>query len=268
MPELPEVETIRRALAEYCLNETLETVSVKTPALIKNASVDRFLNEFRHKQLVEIERRAKFLIFNFENRYMVCHLGMSGIFLKDASQSRFPQHIHLIWEFKSGKRLYYQDVRKFGKFWLYDTQPDFTNLGVEPFSEHFTFERLKALIQHKKTGIKLFLMDQSNIAGIGNIYASEILFRAGISPLKKCSDLSDREIRSLYSAIQEILQSAIKNFGTTYSAYRTVSGENGQNQNFLKVYQKAGLPCHQCATPIEKIILGNRSTFYCPRCQK
>lgn len=268
MPELPEVETIRRQLNSEYAGKTVENVTVFTPSVLKNCSAGKFRSLLQRRKLERIERRGKFLIFFFEGVYVVVHLGMSGIFVKERRFSNYPGHIHIRFRFVSGKKLYYQDVRRFGKIWLYKSKPKFPDLGLEPLDENFTLNKFSKLINLKRQNVKSFLMDQRIIAGIGNIYANEILFRAGISPLRRTESLRAEEIAALFKAIPTVLRSALERFGTTYRAYQTVSGDSGENQMFLQVYHREAQPCTVCATPIRKVIIGNRSTFYCPKCQK
>jgi formamidopyrimidine-DNA glycosylase len=268
MPELPEVETIRRQLIPLYRGEIIYKVNLKTTSLLKNCPAEDFQCDLSGKRVVDFLRRGKFLIFHCENLYPVFHLGMSGIFLQDKGESRYPQHIHLEMKFESGKELYFQDMRKFGNIRLYKELPQFPELGVEPLNGELTVEKLTEMLRAKKMNIKQFLMSQEHIAGIGNIYASEILFEAQISPLRRTFELNEAEVVALDRAIGAILISSIEKFGTTYSAYRTVAGSSGENQHFLRVYQRAGEGCYRCGGIVQKIVLGNRSTFFCGECQK
>jgi formamidopyrimidine-DNA glycosylase len=193
---------------------------------------------------------------------------MSGIFLKDKTESAYPQHIHVELHFESGKQLFFQDARKFGKIWLYREYPQLPQLGIDPTITKLTSPALQNLLENRQMNMKAFLLDQSIIAGIGNIYASEILFRAKISPLRKANEVNETEIPALRQAIDFVLHSAIEKFGTTYSVFRTPNGQPGENQHFLKVYQRDGEPCVHCGGQIKKIVLGSRSTFFCENCQK
>jgi formamidopyrimidine-DNA glycosylase len=269
MPELPEVETIRRQLVDYCLNDPISNVrfSEFVGSVLQNCDSTTFREAVVGQAVRAITRKGKYLFWELDELYVVVHLGMSGIFITDRAHSNYPQHIHLAFLFDSGKELFFQDMRRFGKIWLEREKPRIATLGIDPISETLIPELFRDLLKKRDTNIKLFLMDQRYIAGIGNIYASEMLFLAGISPLRKTSSLSDEEIEKLYSALYEVLNSAIKRFGTTYSAYRTVNGVSGENQHFLKVYQREGEPCFQCGLPLHKIVLGSRSTFYCEKCQ-
>lgn len=268
MPELPEVETIRRQLLPLYRGKTFQKVLVKSPVLLQNCDADFFSNALSGQKLNNLGRVGKFLILECDACYPVFHLGMSGIFLKDKSESKYPQHIHVEMQFDDGAMLYFQDMRKFGKIWLYKDYPELPTLGLDPINEELTIAQLAAFLEGRNTSIKQFLMNQKPIAGIGNIYASEILFDAAILPQRKADSLMDAEITRLHTAIHKILHAAIDRFGTTYDAYRTVNGESGRNQHFLKVYQRAGQPCVSCGSGILKKVMGNRSTFFCNNCQQ
>jgi formamidopyrimidine-DNA glycosylase len=268
MPELPEVETIRRQLQQIYCGETILTIKVNSSKILKEIDSENFVNGLKNKTIREFCRYGKNLFFNCEDIYPVFHLGMSGIFLKSRDDSLYPQHIHIEFVFLSGKELFYQDMRKFGKVWLSKDKPRFDKLGVDPMDEKFALNTFKKLLTSRNMNLKLFLMDQTLIAGIGNIYANEILFHAGILPFRKTGEIINSEIAKIYKAILLILTEAIDKYGTSYSAYRTVSGEPGDNQNFLKVYHREARECFICKEPIQKTIMGSRSTFYCKNCQK
>lgn len=268
MPELPEVETIARAIRERYLGQKILRVFAWESQVYQDITASEFASRLSGRRIQAVHRAGKFLYFDCEDCYPIFHLGMSGIFIQSRQQSKYPQHIHLEFHFQNGSQLCFQDVRKFGKIFLSYHLPKFPQLGVEPLSEEFTLHKFTKMLNLKAVRIKNFLMDQSQIAGIGNIYASEALFRAGIHPLRVANSLSDREVRKLHRSIREVLQEAVERFGTTYSAYRTVTGETGQNQHFLNVYQRDGAPCPNCGAEIQKIIMNSRSTFYCGACQR
>ncbi len=267
MPELPEVETIRRQLAPVFEGRVLEAIQFRYAGLLQNARPAEVQDALQGKPLQKLDRFGKFLIFRFPENHLVFHLGMSGIFIRDERQSRYPQHIHVVMQFSGNQPLFYQDFRKFGKIWLYGPVLDFSEYGIDPFDKKFTLNHFRQLLHSTRKNIKQFLMDQHLIVGIGNIYANEMLFAAGILPTKRTDELTPEQEERLFASIRPILQKAIERFGTTYSAYRTVEGESGQNQHFLQVYHREGEPCYRCGTPIKKIVLGSRSTFYCPKCQ-
>ncbi|MGH1363546.1 MAG: bifunctional DNA-formamidopyrimidine glycosylase/DNA-(apurinic or apyrimidinic site) lyase [Calditrichia bacterium] len=267
MPELPEVETTRRQLLPICKGETISEVLIHQPVLLKNCDAEQFRYDLVGRTIEDIDRLSKYLIFRCGEVFPVVHLGMSGVFLKDRADSKYPKHIHIEWTFESGKQLFYQDMRRFGKVWLYHHYPVFEKLGIDPISQTLTLEKLSELLDKRSTTMKLFLMDQQKLSGIGNIYASEILFESEILPQRLSTSLSEEEREKLFEQIHAVLKWAINNFGTTYSAYQTVNGEAGKMQTYLKTYQRHGEPCKRCTGIIEKEVMGSRSTFFCRSCQ-
>ena len=268
MPELPEVETVRRQIQQGYLQARIVRVKTQPVRIFKNITPAQFSRALEGKKILAVERVGKFMYWKVGKVYPAFHLGMSGIFISDRSLSLYPQHIHVSFYFQDGRTLHFQDVRKFSKIFLFSTPPAFPELGVDPLRENFTLNNFKKLLTSRKIAVKNLLMDQRMIAGIGNIYASEILFLSGIHPQRQCDTLKNSETGRLFRTIPKVLSRAIKHFGTTYTAYRTVQGEPGDNQNFLKVYQKAGEPCSGCRNLIQKSVLNSRSTFYCPKCQR
>lgn len=268
MPELPEVETIVRQIKPLYLGKTITHIKANPVRIFKNTSAKDFASALINKKLCSIRRYGKFLIWQVGDVHPVFHLGMSGIFIRNKSNSLYPQHIHITFKFEDGSYLYFQDVRKFSKVFLYNYNPKFENLGLDPTNKNFTLIKFKKLLHLSGITIKSFLMDQHRIAGIGNIYANESLFEAEINPFKPANKLSDKEENRLYSSIKMILEQAIKHFGTTYTSYRTVEGKVGENRDLLKVYHKVGKPCPRCGNVISKTIINSRSTFFCKACQK
>ncbi len=268
MPELPEVETIVRQIAARYLSARIIEVTANPVIIFQNITAAAFKQSLEGKTLLKVERYGKFMYWTVDDVYPVYHLGMSGIFISDSATSLYPRHIHIHFRFSDGLQLFFQDVRKFSKIYLYRQIPNFAHLGPDPTQENFTLNNFKKLLHLRKLVLKSFLMDQRVLAGIGNIYASEILFDAGLRPARNTQSLTEREIKTLYHSIKKILKLATERFGTTYSAYRTVEGINGENQNFLKVYQRYGESCMRCGTPIEKTVINSRSTFFCKKCQK
>lgn len=268
MPELPEVETIAQQIRDQYVGRRIIDIDTRPIAIFQNITARGFKKELKGKKLNAVKRYGKFLYWEVEGIYPVFHLGMSGIFISDKSQSKFPQHIHISIKFDSHLYLHFQDVRKFSKIYLYHAAPDFTTqLGIDPTQENFTLINFKKLLNLKSVMIKSFLMDQKIIAGIGNIYANEILYNANIHPTRPAYTIDGKEATRLYGSIKKIIKLATERCGTSYSAYRTIGGETGRNQNFLKVYQKEGSICEKCGTNIEKLWINNRSTFYCRKCQ-
>ena len=268
MPELPEVETVARQLKSYYLGKIITEVETKPGRIFINCTPKEFSQALINKKLQNIDRYGKFLIWEVDGIFPVFHLGMSGAFFRDRNKTSYPKHIHLSFKFSDNSRLFFQDIRKFGKILIFKDKPQFPELGPDPFSENFTLINLRELLNLSAVVIKTFLMDQHRIAGIGNIYANEILYRAGISPFRPARSINRKEAEKLFQAIRYILQKAISNFGTTYSVFQTVEGIDGENQNFLKVYQKEGKTCSRCGGEIKKVYINKRSTFFCEKCQK
>lgn len=266
MPELPEVETIRRALEGEILGRMLIDLQVKERAhLLKNCSPAQ-LKSLIGRRLRSLERRGKLLIFNFGNHSLVLHLGMSGRLLLQPAT-----HTRLILRFSGEKTLYFDDARRFGRLYLMESKrlqelKPLRELGIEPFSSNYTFEAFQELLQTSRE-IKRLMMDQRKLAGLGNIYANEALFVAQIHPQRPAASLSPVEMRRLFKAIPRVLQRALAYGGTSIASYRTPQGELGRFQSHFSVYNQAGKPCRRCRTPIEKIIQGGRSSYFCPRCQ-
>jgi len=268
MPELPEVETIARQIRQSYLNLEIKTIEAQPVKIFQNISAEEFCFRLQGKKLNSVNRYGKYLIWKLENFFAVYHLGMSGIFLRNIKYSRYPKYIHICFQFEDGQWLFFQDVRKFSKIFLYSNKPKFNNIGIDPLTKKFTLNKFKELLNLSGMNIKTFLMDQKFIAGIGNIYANEALFLAGIVPFRPANQIKAEEAERLFKAIQQVLTQAIQNFGTSYSVYRTVEGNAGDNQNYLKIYQREGEDCFRCGARIMRTVINSRSTFYCPNCQK
>ena len=273
MPELPEVETVRIALCNELLNEKIKTVQIKNNKLRYPVSRDFELN-LKNIQVRKILRRGKFLIFFLEKDIsFICHLGMTGTF---RIQKKYDQekHDHVIFFF-SKNVVVYNDVRKFGFLKIENStnvlnSKHIKNLGIEPLEARFDFNFLKNQLKNKKYCIKTFLMNQKNIAGLGNIYCSEILFDCGISPKRLSYKLKKAEIERLICSIKKIINSAIKKGGTTIQNYLAPEGKLGYFQNSLRVYGRSEKSCFRCSNnvKIKKIFIQGRSTFFCKKCQK
>jgi len=266
MPELPEVETIRRALQQELLGLTLRELHVKERVhLLKNCTPTELERRLKGRRLQAISRRGKYLIFDLGGHSMILHLRMSGRLLFEPAR-----HTRLILHF-SKKKLYLDDARRFAMLYLANTKrldelEPLSKLGVEPLSSGYTLEVFLKLLQTKRE-IKRVLLDQQSLAGLGNIYANEALFEAGIHPQRPASSLSPLEAERLFEAIPCVLQRAIAAGGTSIDSYRTPQGEPGRFQHQFRIYTRQGRPCHQCGTPIERISQGGRSSYFCPRCQ-
>jgi len=266
MPELPEVETLRRALAQELEGRTLNALKIYEPRLLQNASEQTLQRALVGRRLRAVKRRAKFLLFDFGENTVILHLRMTGwLTLSPIENSRF------VFEFTGNKTLYFHDTRRLATLHLVPSAhahelPPLAALGIEPFQPSYTFKNFRALLQTDQE-IKRLLLDQRKIAGIGNIYACEALFASKIHPRRPAMSLSRSEARRLFAQIEKVLAQAIAKQGTSVRTYRGLTGEPGGFQNFLKVYDRAGEPCVRCRTPIVRIEQGGRGTYFCPQCQ-
>ncbi len=277
MPELPEVETIKRTLAPFVIGKTIEKVEVNLPRIIQYPDdKEEFKAKLRGETIIDLARRGKYLLFHTTNYLLLSHLRMEGrygVYKKDEEREK---HTHVIFTFTDGTELRYKDVRKFGTMHLYEKNIDvaktpLAKLGLEPLANDLTFELFKEKYQEhnrKARPIKNLLLEQTFIAGLGNIYVDEVLFLAKISPTRSANSVTDEELKKLYTAIRTILTKAINLGGSSIKSYVNGLGEIGMFQNEHQVYQRDEEPCYECNTPIMKIRLNGRGTHYCPTCQK
>jgi len=265
MPELPEVETIRRDLEKIIIGKKITKVCVHHPAVVREPGVEKFKKALTGVSVKRVLRRAKVLILELSNgKSLVIHLRMTGqlVYPGDGLKSRVSFHL------SNGKIVDFNDQRLFGELRLMDdwrTLKFIQGLGPEPFD--ITAEQFKEMLAKKKTKIKPLLMDQAFVSGIGNLYAAEALFRAKIDPKRPAQQLSDREKEKLFQAIKRVLQEAIHYGGSSVDDYVRVSGERGDYARHPKVYGRDGKPCFVCKTIIKRTALGGRGTYFCPKCQ-
>lgn len=277
LPELPEVESVRRGLNELVVGERVERVEVYWPRIIESPVVPEFQTRLVGQTVENVKRRGKFLLFYFTEEVLISHLRMEGKYqfvdpsaeIEDAAQTK---HTHVVFHMESGYELRYLDVRKFGRMSLVEKGKEFAHkslakLGPEPIAEEFKLTEMSKFLTRRTKAIKGVLLDQQIVVGIGNIYADEILFSAKIHPSRPANSLTDSEEEKLYAAILSILAEAVKNGGTTIRSYQNAFGDIGTNQDYLQVYGKEGQPCETCGTKIEKIKVAARGTHYCPSCQ-
>lgn len=285
MPELPEVETIRKDLIREILNKKVKEVEVFKSKMV-DGGVSNFKKILLGNCIVGIDRIGKLMIFRLKNggRYLLAHMKMTGQLIYaskgklTAGGHNFPKlgelpnkYSHIIISFADGSRLFFNDMRQFGYMKIVDERglkKAESKFGVEPLQDNFSLEKFLESIRGKKTSIKVFLLNQKNVAGIGNIYADEILFDAGIRPSRKIESLSKKDIGKIYLSCNKIIKKAIKKRGTTFSDYVDGNGNKGNFTNCLKVYQRQGKKCKRCKTRINKTKIGGRGTYYCPKCQK
>ena len=269
MPELPEVETVTLELRESVEGLVLENCEIFRESYLRGQDISEFVKGVTGKRVLTISRRGKYIIWTLDKGMVMSHLGMTGKYMKLQVEEEIPKHTPALFRF-AGIRLILNDVRRFGRINYYGeglVPEQLTRLGIEPLSEDFTAGYLAEAFAGRKRSVKDLLMDQHIIAGLGNIYVSEILFRAGINPLTKGKEVQPVRIEWLVKETGEVLHSAIKHNGTTISDYKRVDAKSGEFQNFLKVYGKNGEPCPNCGTAIEKVVVGGRSSFFCGKCQ-
>jgi formamidopyrimidine-DNA glycosylase len=268
MPELPEVETIRLELINKIQNKTIVDAS-----LFQEKSLSGNLQAIVGKTIKSIIRRGKYLLFDLDGLFMIFHLRMSGrILMAFKGESKSP-YLKACFTLDDESRIDFIDVRKFGRITITDSLDTLqASLGVEPISDYFTLQSLMSLKEKKaKTALKSFLLDQSLICGIGNIYADEICFEAALSPFIQLKEIDDEKIKDLFFAIKNTLKKAIASHGTSLghglSNFKTPKGEKGRNQEKLSVYAQEGLGCLKCSTKIQKVRFKTRGTHFCPKCQ-
>lgn len=269
MPELPEVETIKRSLEREVVGKEIAGLELRRPGLLQDASLRELEAKAVGARIAGVRRRAKYLILDLDNRYsLVLHLGLEGRLLLDGKEAK---EVSLVLQFADGVKLHFDDIKGYGRLLLSPTSdverlPSLAKLGLEPFTPNYRWESFEKLMRTNQE-IKRLLLDQAKIAGVGNIYASEVLYRCRIHPRQLANELTLSEARCLFDEIQKIMEEAIQHRGSSVYHYRDIDGSKGEFQNFLKVYGRAGQPCERCRTPIEEIDQGGRGTFFCPKCQ-
>ena len=290
MPELPEVETVRRGLAPAFEGHALKGLTVRRRDL-RVAFPEHFAERMRGRHMLRLRRRAKYLLLDLDhNETLVMHLGMSGRFTIHGAHASRPgrfhnkapddgsgegKHDHVVFETDEGTRVVYTDHRRFGLMLLVPTADvekklqAAGDLGPEPLDDAFTPALLSEALKGKKTPIKAALLDQRVVAGLGNIYVCEALFRSGIAPKRLAKTVAGARCEKLVPAIKAVLKEAIKAGGSTLRDYAGADGELGYFQHHFLVYDREGEPCpNACGGTIKRIVQSGRSTFYCPKCQK
>jgi len=273
MPELPEVETIVRGLKKIIIGKLINNVIIREAKLIGYPDEEGFIEGIENREIIDIERRGKYILIRLnEEKTLVFHLRMTGKLLVKEREEIPDKHTHIIFELDNGLDLRFNNIRKFGRAYLIDgdnwqNAGGLSKLGPEPLSPYFTFDDFKNALKKRKTRIKALLLNQGFIAGLGNIYSDEALFRAGISPTRKADSLTDQEIAALYQAIRLILELGIEYGGTTFSDYLNAIGEKGKFQYQLQVYGRTGEDCLCCGQKIIRERVGGRNSHYCPHCQ-
>jgi len=273
MPELPEVETIRRTLAEHVRDIKIEEIKLIWPAAVCGWEDKAFEDLVTGRRIKTVDRRGKYLMILLdEDLTLIAHMRMTGRLNYYPDHQEPEKHTHVVFRLERGE-LHFSDVRKFGRIQAIPTPLRFSEsslgkLGPEPLDAEFTPEVLKERFWKKKLSVKAALLDQHVLAGLGNIYVDESLFRAGISPGRGVDTLSEEEISKLHQAIQNVLQAGIDAQGTSFRDYRDANGEKGSFQQSLQVYGRGGEPCQVCGQTLERKRLAGRTTVYCLSCQR
>ncbi|SIO05044.1 DNA-(apurinic or apyrimidinic site) lyase [Carnobacterium alterfunditum] len=274
MPELPEVETVRKGLEKLVSGASIKSVDVYWDRIISGSiASSEFKQLLTGEKIIGFDRRGKYIIFHFRQWAMVSHLRMEGKYEVEDSSKPLKKHTHVVFHLADGRDLRYLDVRKFGRMTLVPLGEEISMTGIrllgpEPTEETFDETTFYNNLQTKKRAIKPLLLDQKIVAGLGNIYVDEALFLAKIHPLRIANSLKKDEVSQLHKAIIKVLGDAVEAGGTTIRSYQNALGEAGTFQVNLSVYGKKGIPCIHCGTPIEKIKVAQRGTHFCSKCQR
>jgi formamidopyrimidine-DNA glycosylase len=274
MPELPEVETIRLMLEPHLVGRTFDRVAIDDPRLVRPFEPQAVAAELEGERVRAVERRGKYLVVRFESgRALLIHLRMTGS-LRHALRGGLhdDRHRRAVVKLDDGSDVAYRDVRRFGTWLLLEPgelEPYLgQKVGVEPLERSFNTRWLAERLEGRRAPIKAALLDQRTVAGLGNIYVDEALWRAQIHPLRPPESLGPEEIARLTRAVKEALKAGVRRQGASLRDYATPDGGRGRMQDRFRVYGRAGEPCHRCGTPIDKIRAGGRGTWYCPTCQR
>lgn len=274
MPELPEVETIKNELKSFLINKKFIGIKLENRRIIGYPKPNNFLKEIVDKKILDIERKGKYLIFHLSDNYkLTFHLRLSGRLIYDDDLKNEVKYSRIKFLLNKGV-LVFSEPRLLGRVYLYSDNKlpkilsSLNSLGKEPLMREFNFQYLKEKIKNRNTNIKSLLLDQRIACGVGNIYSDEALFCAQIHPKRKGSSLSDNEIKRLVKCLKKIIKLAIVKRGTTVSDYLRPNGKEGSFQKYLKVFRREGKNCFRCNEKIVRIKINNRSSFFCPNCQK
>ncbi len=271
MPELPEVETVLRTLEKQIKDHKIKNVEVRWSNTIAHPSVSEFTTRLSNQHFRGFDRLGKYLIFRLDEQVLIVHLRMEGKFYLEPIDIPIRKHTHVIFELDNGQSLRYNDTRKFGKMYLYhqdEALKALAKVGLDPWDKGLIPTYLLNKIRNRHIPLKQMLLDQSIIAGIGNIYADEICFACAMSPLKKVDTLTEDDCQQLIDNTKAILARAITAGGTTIRSYTSSLGISGRFQLSLNVHTKKDQLCHRCQSTIIKTKVAGRGTYYCPGCQK
>jgi len=269
MPELPEVETIARGLHLRLPGSTITGAAVYWPRTLARPALDEFRVQIVGRRVESVGRRGKYIVVELDRGYLLVHLKMSGqLFVAPAGEALDP-HVRAVLDLDGGRQLRFRDARKFGRIYLVDELEEVTApLGPEPLAADFTLDSFRRLLGRRSGRLKSMLLNQEFLAGVGNIYADEILFVARLNPLRRADTLTASEQARLYEAIRSVLHRAIAASGTTLPDRNYLDTEGQAGDYRAQVYGRAGDPCLTCGAPIERLVIGGRSTHFCPKCQQ
>ncbi len=274
MPELPEVETIAADLRPHLVGRTIVRCELRFPKIVRHPEPEEFVDGVAGRRIESLRRRGKYMLLGLgQNLVLVVHLGMTGQLRLFAPAVPLAAHTHAIFDLDDGRQLRYRDPRRFGRL-LLGTEVDLLaaralpRLGPEPIDPDFTPEQLYRALKRRRAPLKAVLLDQTTLAGVGNIYADESLYRARLRPDRLGSRISRQSAARLHDALRTALETAIKNRGSSVDTYRDAWGELGAQQEVLMVYGRAGQPCFTCGRPLSSVRIGGRTTVFCRRCQR
>ena len=270
MPELPEVEHIVRGLRPLLVGRTVVRATVLWPRTVACPDADQLPSQIAGRRVRSGGRRGTYIVLGLDAGCLLIHLKMSGRLRWTSRDEPAGPHTRLVLELDDGHRLRFDDPRKFGRVYLVQDPDQVTAaLGPEPLADEFTLDSLRRLLEGRRGRLKSLLLNQRFLAGVGNIYADEVLFHARLHPLRRAGSLSPEEQERLFEAIRDVLARAIEGHGTTLDdrGYVDAEGESGRYQEQIAVYGRTGKPCRCCDTPVVRTVIGQRSAHYCPKCQ-
>jgi len=274
MPELPEVETIKQGMIKKVKGKRIEKIEIKNGKNIRILSPPEFQRRVERRVLKDIKRRGKFLILYLDSEdLLIFHLKLTGRLLFAPQREKEPDYVRIVFIFTDKSVLFFTDIRGFADVFLLpqkelESIPAIKNMGPEPLSPDFTVERFKERLRGKRGKIKPLLMDQSVLAGVGNIYSQEALYRAGVHPERDVSRLSEEELEAIYRELIKVLEEALRHRGSSVDAYVDLDGKEGNFVPRLQVYGREGKNCGRCGFPIKKKKIAGRGTYFCSQCQK
>ena len=274
MPELPEVETIVADLRPHLVGRTIVHCELRFPSIVRHPEPERFIDSITGLRIEGVRRRGKFILIALgAGRLLVVHLGMSGQLRLVEADAEIENHTHVILDLDDGRQLRYRDPRRFGRLLLGTedellTSGTLPKLGPEPIDPTFNADALYKRFRKRRAPLKALLLDQTMVAGVGNIYADESLYRARLRPDRAAGSLSRKSVGRLHESLRDSLEAAIRNRGSSVDTYRDAWGEIGNQQESLLVYGRAGEPCFTCGRPLSVVRIAGRSTVFCRRCQR